>query len=366
MALQTAVVGAGTVSDIHLSGIDWNPKTELVAVCDIDEEQARTAAGRYDIRPYYDVEEMVEQEELDWVHVCTSVQSHLPLARIAMEAGASVQIEKPITEDSEELEELEALAERHGVRVSSVHQHVFDPAMRRAMERVRAGELGSLRAVDLLYAGEPEPDEPLRGSWAFDLPGGEFEEGIPHPIYLALHAGGYPKRREDVQVTTGVVGEYETDFDYDTAMIQYVSEDGVPCSIEMLSGSSPQRLLNLHGEKKTLTVDFISQTVLDIGKNYNGSPTAKVRNNVGRAVDRLVGTARNVKLVAENRMNDDWETAKDVDSHYHQFHAEALAIENGTEMPVPLEEAKWTIALMEEVRAASNAPKKRSQIKSST
>lgn len=353
MPLESAVVGAGVVSDQHLSALDACPKTTLAAICDVDEDRARDVANRYGIDAYTDVSALLDDRDLDWAHLCTPVQTHRTLAAEFIEAGVPVHIEKPLTETVAEAEELRALSDEHGVPVSVTHQHLFDPAVRRANERIARGDLGDIRGADLIYTGETWPDMANRGEWAFELVGGEFEEGLPHPFYTMLGVVGYPASREQVTVQTSKYGEYDRGFAYDGVQVSYPTAEGAVCSINCLAGSAPQKLLVVHGDDHSLTVDMVSQTVVDVGRNFNGSPVAKVRNNLSRAKDRLVGTARNVAAVGRDRLDGDWETAKELDSHYYQIDAEAEALLSGGEMPVPLDEGIWTITLMECVREAS-------------
>jgi len=92
MSLTTAVVGGGTVSDRHLDGLAKLAMTDLVAVCDVDEDTVREKAREYDLKAYTDVEAMLAQEDLDWVHLCTPhVQTHLDLATTIVEAGVPVR-----------------------------------------------------------------------------------------------------------------------------------------------------------------------------------------------------------------------------------------------------------------------------------
>jgi len=351
MALESAVIGAGNVSDRHLSGLQKCPETELVAVCDLDEEKAKTAADEYGIQAYFDMDSLIDDEDLDWLHICTPVQSHLPLGKQAIEAGIPVMIEKPITETVEEFEELQAAAEDHDVSVSVMHNHRFTPAMRAAMERVESGELGELWGIDLVHTGDTLPDDANRGEWAFDLPGGEFEEGLPHPIYLALSAGGFPRSREAVKATTNLSGEYDYDFTYDSAQLQYTTDEGVLCNVKLISGSIPQRQLMLHGEKKSLTVDLVSQSVVELDKHYVSSSVMRVQNTVDKVVGHVRGSVDNVLKVAKSKRDESWEMEKSLKPHYYQIDAEAKALSRGGEMPVPMEEGKWTIALINEIRA---------------
>lgn len=352
MTLDTAVVGLGVVSGTHLQGIDANPRTRLAAVCDLDTERARTAAAEYDVPYYDDVDELVASTDLDWAHVCTPVQTHVPVARSFVEAGIPVLIEKPIAETTAEVDELRALSDEHAAPVTSVQNHVFDPAMRKLREKLAAGDVGRLLGVDTIYVGETLPDETERGSWVFDLPGGEFEEGLAHPIYLTLAAGGWPASEDAVDARTVLAREYDHDFRYDGAQVQYATDDDVLCSVKMLAGSPPQRRLHVHGEDGTLMADLVSQTMVPVERDYTDSAALRARYNLDQSMARIRGTTENGVAVARQQLDEDWESLKAVRPHFYQFDAEARALENDGEMPVPLEQSWWTIAVLEALRAA--------------
>lgn len=356
MAVDTAVIGAGAVSDSHLSALAGNPRTNLVGVCDIDEERANAAAEKHDTVPYVDMDDLLEARDLDWIHICTSVQSHLPLAEKAIRAGVPVLVEKPTTETVAELDELQALSEENGVPVSPVHQHLFDPAMREARRLIRSGDIGAVRGVDLVYTGHTRPDEANRGTWVFDLPGGEFEEGLPHPLYLTLGTGGYPRSEDDISAQTSLYDDYGGRFDYDSAQIQYATAEGALCSATMLAGGAQKRMIHVHGEDASLTVDMILQTVHRIEGDYKGSTVGKVKQSLKYAGGQLAGLAKNARLVAHASYSDEWEPQVRIDPHKYQIDRTAYALQHGHEMPVPLSEARWTIRLMEALREAAAQP----------
>lgn len=353
MTLTTAVVGGGTVSDRHLGGLTKLALVDLVAVCDVDEDRVREKARSYDLKAYTDLDAMLAREDLDWLHLCTPVQTHLELARKAIEAGVAVQIEKPVTETVEEAAELSRVAERHDVPVSVVHNHNFDPAMREARAAIERGDIGAVRSVDLLYAGETWPDEVKRGAWAHDLPGGEFEEGFPHPIYMLLDLGGYPDHPSAVAAGTQRHREYDGEFDYDGVQFQYTSADGVLCQGAVVAGEIPHKTIRIYGDEGSLVVDVVSQTVTTLDRDYESSPVSRALTNVDHVVDRVRGSIANVRAVVRRARSDEWEAERDLVSHYYQFDAEAAALIQDRELPCPLEEGRWTIEIMEAIRAAS-------------
>lgn len=358
MSLRTAVVGAGTISSRHLDGLEACPDATPVAICDVDEDRARDVAIEYDLTAYTDVATMLSEADLEWLHVCTPVGTHLDIALQAIEADVPVLIQKPVTETVAEYEELAAAAETHDVPVSVVHNHVYDPAMRELTAALDRGDVGDPRAVEVRYVGETFPDAVRRGEWAFDLPGGEFEEGLPHPLYLLLRVGGYPEDESDVQVTTHLVGEYDRPFDYDGVKLQYRSENDVLCSATLLPGDVPDKGVHVHAADGVLVADLISQTFFSLDRDYAASPIARARSNLDRAAARLGGNVDNVRSLFEQWRHDDWETQIEMDAHNYQFGREAQALLEGGKPAVPLEEGGWTIRLMAAIRerAAESVP----------
>ncbi|MDZ5810250.1 Gfo/Idh/MocA family oxidoreductase [Halorubrum sp. AD140] len=350
MTLRSAVVGAGVVSERHLTGLDRNPRTELVAVCDLDADRADEKALGYGIKAYTDLAEMLERERLDWVHVCTPVGTHVPLALQAIEAGVPVLIEKPVAETVAEVEELAAASREAGVTVSVVHNHVFSPVMRKLRERLADGDLGDVRGVDLLYTGSTAPDTPNRGAWAFDLLGGEFEEGLPHSLSIALRVAGYPRSRDEVSAHTALAGEYEGKFGYDGAQVGYVTDDEVIVNATVLSGTVPVRVLYVHGTETTLVADEVSQTLVTLDRDYKGSSVGRALNNVDQAFDRMSGTVENAVALLRRARDGSWEQEAETNSMFYQFDREIDALLTGGDPATPIEEAKWTIALIEAIR----------------
>jgi len=351
MTLKTAVVGGGVVSDDHLTGLQACPDTELVAICDLDESRAQQKATEYDINAYADFEGMLARESLDWIHLCTPVGTHLQLARMAIEDDIPVLIEKPVTASVEEAEELERRVEEYDATVSVVHNHNFSPAMRKARAHIDDGTIGELRSVDLLYAGETYPDDMRRGAWAFDLPGGEFEEGLPHPIYLVLNLGGYPSSPESIQTSTSLSGEYTREFDYDGVQFQYTTDDGVLCSGTVIASDVPHKIIEVHGDRGSIEIDIVSQSVTVLDRDYQASPKARGLADVDHILGRLQGMAESAVAVARRTVEDDWDAIRQLDAHSYQFGEEVRAIQRGGPTAVPVTEGTWTLRIMECVRA---------------
>ncbi len=350
MVVRTAVVGAGTIARTHLAGVSKNPRTELAAVCDLDRERAEAMAGEFDTAAETELSTVLA--DVDAIHVCTPVQTHFEIASRAIEAGAAVLIEKPATLESGEVEELQRQAESAGVPATVVHNHLFDPALRRLQERIDDGELGRIQGVDVIYGGLTPPDTENRGSWVFDLPGGEFEEGLPHPIYAALGLGGYPEGESSIDARTALSREYDGGFSYDRARIQYVSEEGALCSVTMLSGGLPLRLHVVSGTEGAVVIDELNQSVSTVYEDYTRSTLARSKRGLDVSMAQLSSSLSNARLVAAESVGD-WEAAARATSHFALFDRFARAIEGDGEVPVPLEQSKWTIRAIEAIRRSA-------------
>ena len=130
---------------------------EVIAFCDVDPKRLAggvalaTAAGKWSgARHYADYRKMFEAEpELDAVVVTTPDHMHAPISLLAMSQGLHVFCEKPLARTVGEARRMRAMARTSGVVTQMGTQGSASPALRRAVEIIRAGVLGDIREVHI-------------------------------------------------------------------------------------------------------------------------------------------------------------------------------------------------------------------------
>ncbi len=185
--LRGALIGCGYVSRFHLDAWTRQSLGRLVAVCDLDLERARAACAFGVCTAYADAAEMFAREHLDFVESCTRPEAHLPLVRLAAEAGIPVLCQKPAAPTLAELQEMVAVCARAGVRLM-IHENfrwrAWYQRMKEEMERGTIGRPFRLR----LYMHDQRCLQPGGLSdqpYFADMPRLILYEIGPHAIDLA-------------------------------------------------------------------------------------------------------------------------------------------------------------------------------------
>lgn len=123
--------------------------TELIAIADLRIDRLalakRTAPG---IRRYCSHSELLRDDRLDAVVVCTPPETHFAIAIEALEAGKHVLLEKPAGCDSNEVRELLELSVRKGLTLMVDYTFLFSGPVRRLAELMQNSMLGPLRFID--------------------------------------------------------------------------------------------------------------------------------------------------------------------------------------------------------------------------
>jgi predicted dehydrogenase len=334
--LRTAIVGLGAVAGWHEAAIERTPEAELVAVADIDGSRVERVAARTGVAGYTDLDRLLRDASVDWVHVCTPIRTHYDLAMRCVDHGVDVLVEKPFVRTREEFERLTAAADRASVRATVVHNQVYYPSVMDACRRVERGEFGRLHGVSVRWAEDVDPRRPDRGDWVLDLPGGEFGEGIVHPIYVGLRAAGYPADESAVSV-----GRIDTTGDetvaFDGVTVSYTTADDVACTIQHHSNVPDRRRIDFAAERAHVTVDVATGSVRvqrdSYGPNASGAYPA-----LRAAVDGLGGAVRAVTDAVWRRVTD---AEGRHDTHSPVIRREAAAIRGRGDGPTPRAEADW-------------------------
>ena len=94
--LKIGIIGCGRIMEMHGNAISRIKDVEVVAVCDIIEERALDASKKYGGVVYTDYKQMLDECELDIVHLCLPHYLHSIVGIIAAEKGIHVLTEKPL------------------------------------------------------------------------------------------------------------------------------------------------------------------------------------------------------------------------------------------------------------------------------
>ncbi|HEV7853241.1 MAG TPA: Gfo/Idh/MocA family oxidoreductase [Mycobacterium sp.] len=131
--LKVGVVGAGVIAQVmHLNYLrELSDRFDVVALCDISEENVNNNADRYDVgKRYTDWQDMLDDADIDAVLILTS-GSHAPIAIAAANAGKHILVEKPMCFSVAEGLEMKSAADAAGVALMVAYPKRYDPAYER-------------------------------------------------------------------------------------------------------------------------------------------------------------------------------------------------------------------------------------------
>lgn len=145
--IKAAIVGTGFIGPAHLEALRRLPNVEVVALCEVTQELANEKAKTLGIPRAYTFDEMLKQDDIDVVHICTPNFLHYAQAKAVLEAEKHVICEKPLAVKIHEAEELVKIASATGL-VNAVHFNLRYYPMVRQMKTMREkGELGEVFSV---------------------------------------------------------------------------------------------------------------------------------------------------------------------------------------------------------------------------
>lgn len=148
--LKVAAVGAGKIGLRHQKAYVENPRSELVAVCDMVEEKAKARANELRVpRWYTSLDDMLAQEECNLVDVVTADTLHYEPVMKCLEHRKHVICEKPLAMNVDEAEKMVAKAEETGVQLAINYNRRYAPGYAKAREWFDAGECGEVAYIDM-------------------------------------------------------------------------------------------------------------------------------------------------------------------------------------------------------------------------
>ncbi|MBP1753982.1 MAG: oxidoreductase [Firmicutes bacterium] len=183
--IKVGIIGCGGIANgKHMPSLSQLGDVEMVAFCDLIVEKAEKAKEQYgtpDAKVYTDYQELLKDQEIEVIHVCTPNRSHAPISIDALHAGKHVMCEKPMAKTAEDARKMVQAAKETGKKLTIGYQHRHKPEsiyLKSVIERGDLGDIYFAKAFAVRRRGTP--------NWGVFL--NEYEQGGGPLIDIGTHS----------------------------------------------------------------------------------------------------------------------------------------------------------------------------------
>lgn len=366
--IRVCLVGCGKVAEAHAEVIKALSNAELAATCDKEILMARQLAERYRVASFYDdLSRMLEKEKPDVVHITTPPQSHYEIAKMCLNEGCHVLIEKPFTVSAEEAKEMVDLAQNENLKITVGTDEQFSHIAIQMRKLVSEGWLGGppyhmecYYCYDLGDRRYAEAFLKNRSHWLWKLPGQLIHNIIPHAV-MKLCEFLYPDN-----IKVNAVG-FTSNFLKDLGENEL--KDELRAIIFDKNGSTayltfstqirpPVRQFAIYGNKNGLVLDQDHHALIKISGSTYKSYLEKLLPLNNLAHQYRKNLVANIKLFMKKRFHMKRGLYNLVNNFYR-------SIETNSSPPIPYEQILLSCILIDSIisQIYSNEVKRESAIK---
>ena len=308
--MRVAIVGAGKTTVDHVRFSQAYQGARIVGIADTDLTRAEAYISNSGIeRAYSSTSEMLLQAKPDVVHVVTPPLTHYGVAREILAASCHAVVETPLGLNLAEAEALYELAEQRGVQLCPIHNHLFDTCLKEANALMKAGRLGRVLNVESYFgintntAAFREYPRPNVLPWLYELPGGPYQNFLPHALYVLLEYTGAPRTMTVMHQSTGALPR------------------NLPDEIRIL----------VDGEQATgiVTVSFAAKPHLHFIRVYGTEGMMEVDFNTMTTTVRAVSSPPKAAQGVTYNLDDSWQKSRSTLKNAFQFVTGKLRPDDG-------------------------------------
>lgn len=146
-----AFLGAGIVAEMHGRGVARCPQAEFIGAFDPDPAKAEALSTKFGGREFESIDAVLNDPKVEAVHVLTPLSEHLRCGLAALGAGKHVLIEKPVSHEVSDLEELKAAAAKADRVCMPAHNYIYVPALQRTKRLIDDGRMGDIMAMWIIW-----------------------------------------------------------------------------------------------------------------------------------------------------------------------------------------------------------------------
>ncbi len=222
--VRLAIVGVGSIAQMHIEHAKQIEGVDITAVCDIDPKALQRAVEKCDCKGFATHQELLEADVCDAVLICTPHYDHTTIGIAALNAGKHVLVEKPISVHKADCEKLIAAYKDKSLVFAAMFNQRTDPSYKKLKAMLGNGELGDIVRVSWIITDWVRTEKYYRGggwraTWAGEG-GGVLLNQCPHQLDLMQWLFGMPVKvagfcglgkRHDIEVEDQVTAYLEYD-----------------------------------------------------------------------------------------------------------------------------------------------------------
>jgi len=269
--LKVGIVGCGAVAvKRHIPGfIRLKNNVILQAACDKNEDLAKEAARKYNIpKTYQSLSQMLSEENLDIVDICTPPQIHASLAIEALEQGCHILLEKPMALTTADCDRILDASRKHKRKLCIVHNVLFHPPLVKARKLVAEGAIGDFIGMRI-FLSDPRDEMIMRKDyWIHKLPGGLLGETGPHSVYLSL---AFLDKVKNVDIYAKNFLEHPW-APFDEFRIELEAENAISSAAISYTSNRYDAYIDIMGTEGALHLDLQSMLVIRQGAKPSLNP----------------------------------------------------------------------------------------------
>lgn len=268
--INVAVVGTGFGQKVHIPGLQANPRTEVVAVYHRDLDKAKEVAQSHGIpQACTSLAEIVSLPQVQAVSISTPPFLHYEMAKIALQAGKHILLEKPTALSAAEARELYQLALANNVVATVDFEFRFVPAWQHLAELLAQGYVGKTRLIKIDWLVPSRADETKPWNWyARENRGGGALGALGSHTFDYIHWLFGAVKQLSAQLSTAVTlrpdpisGEVKRVDADDSCMLMLELADGTPCHVCISACTYQGRghWVEVYGDRGTLILGSSNQ-----------------------------------------------------------------------------------------------------------
>ena len=151
-----AVLGTGVIANQMAAALEKMGR-RLYAVGNRTHDKAVAFAEKYGVEKVYDsIDDMFQDEAVDIIYITTPHNTHYEFMKKALEHGKHIFVEKSITLNSRELNEMQALAQAKGLIIGEAMTIWHMPIYKKLWEIVQSGQLGKVQMITMNFGSFKE------------------------------------------------------------------------------------------------------------------------------------------------------------------------------------------------------------------